>query len=198
MALPVTCVERGRWGYSSRLFSSEGTSSYYGLRAMMSGQAHKSYRAVGTPVSDQKGVWGEVSRKLGAMDSPSRSDAMQDVYRKYEEKLKGLEERLPVPTDCNGVVFVVAGMIVGSDLFDKKETLRKLWPKLIRSCSLDALEQPSKNQTSLSSATISTWLQNSAKATQEAFPSPGLGSDVRIDGEGVIGASLNFHGQLFS
>jgi len=156
----------------------------------MSGHVHKSYRSSGMPISDQREVWGEVSRKLGAMGSPSRSDAMQDVYQNYAAKLKELEEKLPAPTDCNAAVFVVAGVIVGSDFFDKKETLQKLWPKLIRSCSLDALEQPSQNVTSTSSDDISTWLERSAKATQEPFPSPGLGQDVRIEGEDVLGASL--------
>jgi len=190
MPLPVTCVERGRWGYSSQTFSSAGTSSYYGLRAMMSGQAYKSYRFAGTPTSDQQAVWSEVSRKLGAMGSPSRSDAMQDVYRNYNAKLKELEEKVPAPTDCNAAVFAVAGEVVGSDFFDKNETLRKLWPKLIRSCSLDALELSSRNATSASPNDISTWLERATKATLEPFPSPGMGSDVRIEGEDVLGASL--------
>ena len=190
MPLPVTCVERGRWGYSSRAFSSAGTSSYYGLRAMMSGHAHKSYRSSGMPISDQQEVWGEVSRKLGATGSPSRSDAMQDVYRNYATKLKELEEKLPAPTDCNAAVFVVAGVVAGSDFFDKKETLQKLWAKLIRSCSLDALEQPSQTVTSTSADDIATWLVRSTKAAQEPFPSPGLGQDVRIEGVDVLGASL--------
>ena len=190
MPLPVTCVERGRWGYSSRAFSSAGTSSYYGLRAMMSGHAHKGYQSSGMPISDQGKVWGEVSRKIHAMGSASRSDAMQDVYRNYEAKLKELEEKLPAPMDCNAAVFAVAGVVVGADFFDKKETLQKLWPKLIRSCSLDALEQSSPNATSTSADDISTWLKRSAKATQEPFPSPGLGQDVRIEGEDVLGASL--------
>jgi hypothetical protein len=124
MPLPVTCVERGRWGYSSSAFSSAGTSSYYGLRAMMSGHAHRSYRSSGRPTSDQREVWNEVSRKLHATASPSRSDAMQDVYRNYAAKLKELEEKLPAPTECNAAVFVVAGVVVGSDFFDKKETLQ--------------------------------------------------------------------------
>jgi hypothetical protein len=190
MPLAVTCVERGRWGYSSGAFSSAGTSSYYGLRAMMSGHAHQGYRSSGMPVSDQREVWGEVSRKIDAMRSPSRSDAMQDVYRNHAVKLKELEEKVPAPTDCNAAVFVVAGMVVGSDFFDKKETLQKLWPKLIRSCSLDALEQQTQNVRSTSAEDISTWLERSANAAQEPFSSPGLGQDVRIEGEYVLGASL--------
>ena len=71
---------------------------------------------------------------------------MQDVYRSYDTKVKELENELPAPTDSNAAVFVVAGVVVGSDFFDKKETLRQLWPKLIRSCSLDALDRPSQRR----------------------------------------------------
>ena len=190
MALPVTCVERGRWGYSSSAFSSPRTSSHYALRAMMTRQASQSYRFAGVPMSDQKKVWNEVSRKLGAMSSPSSSDAMQDVYRNYDLKLRELEEKLPAPSDCNGAVFIIAGSIVGTDFFDDADTLRKLWPKLIRSCSIDALERQAKNERSTSVHEISSWLEASASATQESFPSPGMGLDVRIEGQDVLGASL--------
>src|SRR6516164_76014 len=190
MALPVTCVERGRWGYSSSAFSSPRTSSHYALRAMMTRQASQSYRFAGVPMSDQKKVWNEVSRKLGAMSSPSSSDAMQDVYRNYDLKLRELEEKLPAPSDCNGAVFIIAGSIVGTDFFDDADTLRKLWPKLIRSCSIDALERQAKNERSTSVHEISSWLEASASATQESFPSPGMGLDVRIEGKDVLGASL--------
>ena len=141
-------------------------------------------------MSDQKKVWNEVSRKLGAMSSPSSSDAMQDVYRNYDLKLRELEEKLPAPSDCNGAVFIIAGSIVGTDFFDDADTLRKLWPKLIRSCSIDALERPARNERSIAVHEISSWLEASASATQEPFPSPGMGLDVRIEGKDVLGASL--------
>jgi len=190
MSLPVTCVERGRWGYRSSVFSSSHTSSYYGLRAMMHRHTTKSYHSAGVPISDQSEVWGEVSRKLNFMSSPSSSDAMQDLYRNYDAKLKKLEEKIFIPVACNGAVFVIHGRIVGSDLFDKVDTLRKLWPKLIRSCSIDALEPPTEKPRSLTEEEVLRWLESGASATQEAFPSPGMGLDVRIEGKDIIGASL--------
>jgi len=92
-----------------------------------------SYRSAGVPISNQSEVWGEVSRKMNFMGSRSSSDAMQDLYRNYDAKLKELEEKIFIPAGCNGTVFVIDGRIVGSDLFDKVDTLRKLWPKVIRS-----------------------------------------------------------------
>jgi len=156
----------------------------------MHGHTTKSYRFSGVPISDQGKVWGEVSRKLHFMGSPSSSDAMQDLYRTYDAKLKNLEGKISFPAGCNGAVFVVDGRIVGSDLFDKADTLHKLWPKLIRSCSIDALERPTENARSLTEEEVLRWLESGASATQEPFPSPGMGLDVRIEGEDVIGASL--------
>jgi len=83
MPLPVTCVERGRWGYRGKVFSSAHSSSHHRLRAMMAGQAAESYRRAGVPSADQAAVWGEVSRKLRTTGSSSSSDALQDVFRNY-------------------------------------------------------------------------------------------------------------------
>jgi hypothetical protein len=188
--LPVTCVERGRWGYTSSTFTSGRTSSYYALRAMMHGHTSQGYRAMGAPVSNQGQVWGEVSRKLESMGSSSRSDAMQDLYRNYDAKLNDLEGKLPATADGNGVAFVVNGWIVGIDLFDKAETLRKLWPKLIRSSSIDALEPPRGETRSITAEGVLKWLESGSNATQEPFQSPGLGLDVRIEGPDVVGAGL--------
>ncbi|MBI3666601.1 MAG: hypothetical protein HY236_10330 [Acidobacteria bacterium] len=190
MPLPVTCVERGRWGYSSRGFSSGHSSSHYRLRAMMAAQAAESYRQEGVPEAGQRAVWREVSRKLGVMGSKSPSDALQEVFGDYDRELQESVEKLPAPAGCSGAVFVVAGRIAGADLFDNPDTLRKLWPKLIQSCTIDALEPLTESPAAIAPEEISSWLERGARATQESFPSPGVGQDVRIEGEDLIGACL--------
>jgi hypothetical protein len=190
LPLPVSCVEQGRWGYSSPIFWSEQSSSHHTLRAMMAGQATQSYRRASVPGVDQASVWREVSRKMGAMGSRSSSNALQDVFHEYDRKLSESVEKLRAPAECNGAVFVMGGNIAGADLFDKPSTLCKLWPKLIRSCAIDALERSTQNPGSIEQQEIAIWLERVASAKQESFPSPGLGLDVRIEGEDVIGDSL--------
>lgn len=188
--LPVTCVERGRWGYNSRSFSSAHSSSHYGLRAMMKMQAAKSYRGSSVPGPDQAAVWQEVSRKLATMGSRSSSDALQDLFRDSARRLEESVANLPAPPDCNGAVFLIGGRIAGADLFDRPDTLRKLWPKLIKSCAIDALEAPTQILASTAPEQVLRWLGSGAGATQESFPSPGVGQDVSIEGEDLVGASL--------
>lgn len=38
-------------------------------------------------------------------------------------------------------MFAIGGKVSGFELFDSPDTLRKLWPKLLRSYGLDALDR---------------------------------------------------------
>lgn len=139
--------------------------------------------------SDQAAVWNEVSRKMGVMGATSPSGALHAVYQHYASRLNDWEEKAAAPPGCAGAVFVAGGDIVGADLFDKPETLRKLWPKLIRSCAIDALESSEEHEP-LKQEDVSQWLEKGLRAPRETFPSAGVGVDVRIEGDDIIGASL--------
>lgn len=200
--LPVSCVERGRWGYRTQTFSSGYSSSHYVLRAMMASGAADGDRGARETKANQAAVWREVSRKMRAMASRSPSDALQTIFLDHDAGLNELAEKFPVPTDCNGAVFVVRGIIAGADLFGSQETLRKLWPKLLRSCAIDALESPEQDRESTAAEEITRWLARGVDARQQAFPSPGIGLDVRIQGNEITGASLvvndqPVHAELF-
>jgi hypothetical protein len=97
--------------------------------------------------------------------------------------------RLPAPEAHHGAVFAIAGKISGADLFDKPETLRKLWPKLVRSCAVDAFEA-SRDARSISTQEVAAWLERDAGAQQTVFTSPGIGQDVRLQAEELFGAAL--------
>jgi hypothetical protein len=190
LPIPVSCVEAGRWRYRSRQFASSGTSSHGVLRKMMSLHAHEGYRTEGTPTSKQGEVWGEVSRKLGSLGSRSESAALYQTYEDHRQRLDEVLDKLHVPAECSGVVFAVAGKIAGADLFDKPATLAKLWPKLVRSHTLDVLEAPDAEAVTLTVDAVQQWLHSAASAKAEPFKSPGLGDDIRLEGEALVGAGL--------
>lgn len=190
MPIPVTCVERGRWGYQSRKFRSGDSSSHSRLRTIMSRQVTGSYRAVGSPKSDQGAVWNEVSRKMDKMGSTSNSDALHDMYKDYAQKLERVIGSLSPPQGSSGAAFAIDGKIVGADLFDKPATFIKLWPKLLKSYAMDALEDPKEKSKPLEPERIADWLKAASSAKQQWFQSPGVGQDVRIEGEKLVGATL--------
>lgn len=188
LPVPVSCVEAGRWRYRSQAFASKGTAAHGKLRRLMSKQVGKSYLCAGMPASDQSEVWGEVSRKLGAMGSVSPSSELDQAYEDHGRKLDELLSQVKAPAGCRGVVFAVGGRIAGADLFDKETTLAKLFAKLLRSYALDALETP--GGTPVSANDVHRWLTTAAGAQARPFRSPGLGEDVRLEGAGVVGAGL--------
>ena len=199
--IPVSCVEQGRWAYRSKSFGSHGTASHGKLRQVLSASVTESYMASSTPTSNQGAVWREVSRKMHSMDSVSDSMAMETMYESKRADLDALLAALPVPEGCNGVVFAVNGKVAGIDLFDRPETLGKLWPKLVRAYAVDAMEDGAGAD--LSEGEVESWLKNAAMSAAQPFKSPALGDDVRLTGAGVAGSGLvvedrPVHVQLFA
>ena len=190
LQIPVSCVEGGRWHRRSAKFASGLSMSHGKLRKMMSRQTHLGLQSARSPTSDQGAVWDEVSRKLSAMGSASASQAFEQVYQDCEIRLNDLSSRLQPPEGCQGVLFAVAGRIEGADLFDQPATLAKLWRKLVRAYALDAMEARATEAPPVTTDDVSRWLQSAAGAKTESYPSPGIGSDVRLEASALSGSAL--------
>ncbi|MGE5178051.1 MAG: ARPP-1 family domain-containing protein [Bacteroidota bacterium] len=191
--LPVSCVEAGRWSYRGRGFASKGSSSHYALRAMMAKKAHLFYRSRGTPESDQGEVWQEVDRKLAQHATQSPSHALDALYEKLGERLDESAAKVEPRADWCGAAFCFGGRIVGVDLFDRPETLRKQWPKLARGYALDVMDE--KDEGAVSKDRLETWIRGAASSLIDFFPSPGLGVDCRLESNEHVGALLVVDGR---
>jgi len=188
--VPVSCVEAGRWNDSSRGFSSSSRSSHATLRKMVVKRVSDSYRRRGNAASDQSEVWSEIRLKMARMGSDSATGALNDVYEDFNKPLSKTLDELEQPRDCHGVVFAVNGTIEGADLFDRPETLTKVWPKLARAYAIDALEASEDEPERVTSEAVTSWLRSAVGAKTDWFHSPGLGKDGRIEGEGLHGSAL--------
>ncbi|MFO0809990.1 MAG: DUF6569 family protein [Gemmataceae bacterium] len=190
LPVPVSCVEQGRWAYRSQNFGSVGTASHGNLRKLMTRQVSGSYVRFSAPLSHQGEVWQEVSRALSSHGSVSGSHALEQVYEDKRTDLDAAVQSLATPEGCNGAVFALRGKVVGADLFDRPDTFKKLWPKLVRAYALDALEAPDAAKKAVTPAEVAAWLGQSRDAVVKSFPSPALGQDVRFESPGLIGAGL--------
>ena len=189
VTIPVSCVEQGRWGYVSPEFSASAASSPSSLRFGLSQTVSSSYRTLGAPVSDQGKIWKEVRGKLRRMGSTSASESLDQVFTDYQEDLDQMISKVKLEDDCNGAVFVRGGKVVGLDLFDQPATLSKLFPKLLRSYAIDALENSEKVDV-VDTAAVRAWLSSAAQVKGERYKSVGLGDDIRFEGKDLVGGSL--------
>jgi hypothetical protein len=185
--LPVTCVEHGRWHSTSYGFSS-GESSYHSLRREKFAQVRSSLAATGRHTSDQSAVWDSVARK--AMDSGTHSltGAMNEIYQSRGVSLDGYLRAFPYLAGAVGFAVALGGRMAGADLFDQPETASVLWPKLVRSYAMDALDSPEGGAVERQRAVR--LIERARGARGETYPSLALGEDVRFDGDGMVGGGL--------
>jgi hypothetical protein len=193
--VPVSCVERGRWRYSAPTFSQVGTFGYSTLRRQKTQQVSANLEFGNEFAADQAAIWDEIDRKQACMGVSSDTNALYDVYKKYEEELensvRGLE---PVPGQSGLAVFI-EGRFVCLDLFDHPETLRKLWRKLLKSYAMEAIEARGDRENA-GEADLREVLGIIKASECSTYPSVGLGNAVRLRGPGIIGAGLIFNDKL--
>ena len=192
LALPVTCVEAGRWRQDTAQFASGG--SHYNARGRQQkvAEVSASLQRTGRADSDQSRVWSDIGDKLQRLAVPSPTAALHDITERYGADLGAYADALAeaVPGQI-GAVFALGREIVGADLFDRPQTLAGLLAKLAASYALDALEETSTDAPP-PVPVVAAWLQSAARADARVHPAVGLGRDLRLSGPKLSGAALEY------
>lgn len=144
--IPVSCVERGRWGYRSREFGSGGTHSPSALRYCLKASVSDSLSAERGHRSDQSSVWREVDRQQAALGAFSASSAMSDTFRAHQERLADFRRHLEYVDGATGLAVAIGNRVISFDLFDKSATCGKVWNRLLSGYVLDALEDSQQDR----------------------------------------------------
>jgi len=200
--IPVSCVESGRWHHRSREFSTAPRAHYAEGRAKKMAQVSHSMKSSGRKMSDQGAVWSDISEKFSKFRSSSATSAMSDIYEQQSVRLEDYVRSFSTSGEQVGALFAINGKIVGFDLFDSAGTLRKLFPKLLRSYGLDALDRvisapfTAEATQPPSQADAEGFLNTAAEAEGEEFHGVGEGRDVRLTSAGLTGAALASDGRI--
>jgi hypothetical protein len=202
LKIPVSCVEQGRWAYTSQHFSSSPSMSHSYMRSVQTDNVTKNLRAKSEYDADQGAVWQEVSRKMRSHSTSSRTAALHDVYDQTDNQLKEYLDAFSAP-EAEGILAAINGQVVGADLFDHHDTLKTLFPKLARSYALDALERKEAASGGATGDDTRQFFSAVGEAKDELYDSVGLGKDVRLSGEQVTGSGLLWddrvvHASLFN
>ncbi len=199
ITIPVSCVEAGRWSYSSNEFRSGPRAQYATARASKSKSVSQNMRMSQSYRSDQQEVWSDISAKSARMEAHSPTAAMSEMYEKRTMDLEKFVERFKAVDGQLGFVFLIDKAVAGLDLFDKPETLLKLMPKLVRSYALDALDTRSRRPAPSDqekSDLASNFLDSVKNAPMDTFPSIGIGQDLRPSTGSISGGALVVDGTL--
>ena len=184
--IPVSCVEQGRWHHVSHEFVS-GNYSPSTLRARKSRGVTASLRQRGRAESNQGEVWEDVAHCITAAGASAPTMAMRDVVEHRRESLDQYVAALPYPEDACGVVVAIDGTFVAADIFDRPDTLRRIWPRLVTGYAMDAIGHGKDNPGTFSAKAASVLLEHVGEIECTPCPSVGAGKDWRFEAEDVVG-----------
>jgi hypothetical protein len=203
VSIPVSCVERGRWARHSVDFSAAPRAQYAEGRARKMAQVSASLQSTGTRYSNQGAVWQDIDEKFHRLKATSRTSAMADIFEQHSAGLEEYVRSLPPEEGQVGAVFTIEGKVSGFELFDSPDTLRKLWPKLMRSYGLDALDRAGaageKGRDPTPDAgrdDVEAFLQRISGGEAKQYPGVGEGEDIRLSNIGLTGAALAARGRV--
>lgn len=191
LEIPVSCLERGRWGRRRRHRRDEAFAAAPVRRAQHAGVA-ESMRRRGSRDGDQAAVWRKVDQVLKRASVRSATAAASDVkeaaYGRQPSRAAAVEElaeRGPLPEQC-GIVVVHGRRVAAMDLFGAPHLLAAHWAALVRSY---LVESPAA--TGPPSATrVLQIIRRFASAQAKTAPGVGLGVEHRVADKRLTGQTL--------
>ena len=197
LEIPVSCLERGRWG-RRRTVRRDDVFTAPRVRAVKdAGVARSIMRGAGARDGDQGAVWSAVDDLLDRADLQSDTAAAADVKRaarwREPSRAAAIEQLAaggPLPGQC-GIVVAHGRRVTAMDLFGAPHLLVAHWGALIRSHLLEpaaaAAGKPSATQ-------VLDAVRSFASAPATETPGVGLGVDRRVAGERLAGHALTLNG----
>jgi len=188
IAIPVSCVEAGRWHMKSEDFRPAAHFFYSRGRASRAAQVTASMAASGLRLSDQGAVWADIAAKMERLGAESPTAAMSAIYEAQAASVDAYVRAFHWTEGQVGMVFAIGANEFGLDLLDRPDSMRKVFPKLLRSYALDAVELP--RSATVGKAQVDDFLVHVTRTAAMEHRAIGLGKDVRLTGGRVSGAGL--------
>ena len=193
LVVPVSCTEHGRWRYDMPAFEVAEFVADRDVRRAMRGSVSASVASGYGYRSDQGEVWDHVAELQAKHGVHSRTGAQRDAFQAKKPDLDKLLAAFPLVEGQQGMLVLHGDEVVGLDLVSIPEKYTRLHEKLLRSYAFEALvsDRTAVDDPALGRA----FLERIAGLHAQSFKSPGLGWDLRFEGNGVLGSVLTYRGR---
>jgi len=147
--------------------------------------------------SNQGRIWSEIHERQARRAAESPTGRMSELYNKDRPLLdEYLQQFRPVDNQV-GALFLINGKVAGLDGFGSPAILARVFPKLVESYAIDALDMYRPCNTDQPNGTDpELFLRGCLEALSEEQPSVALGTDFRLSSEDRIGAALVFQDRV--
>jgi hypothetical protein len=190
LAVPVACVEAGRWG--DRRHSRRGAAhSPPTLRHRKTASVNAA-KARGARYADQRAVWSSVAAYSAMLAAPSATDSYADVIDQRRMDVTRMTAGLvPLPGQ-RGLLVGVGGTVRGLELFDSAATFADYFGSVLVGYAMEAL---AAEPVATPSAHARRFIRRVAVASWSSSDAVGLGREITIEAEGVTGTGLAWDAQ---
>ena len=188
--VPVSCTEQGRWSYESEVFSDSCVVMSPSVRHHKVQSVSKSLRSNRGAQSDQSKVWQEIDKFSIKADVDSDTGAMRDVFESKQKLLEEYNKAFQFIDKQTGFLVIINNKVVGFDIFSCSNAFQILYPKLLKSYSMDAILSEKGKPNISSKKLIEAFFKLITLSTQSEHKTVGYGKDYRFTGKGTVGSAL--------
>ena len=197
--LPVSCVEQGRWQYTSRSFTGSRHVAPRSVRARKSADVAFSLRSGRRHVSDQGAVWNEVHSLDERFRVASRTTSLADTYAHLETDIDTLLASFKGDPEANGFAVLVGRQLLGVDIFNRRDVCATYLPKVLRAVAIEAMflgpDTPMPRAPEASFHAVD-FLDRIEAIPTERHPGVALGDELRFDTAQATGFRLEYESAL--
>ena len=130
MGIPVSCTEKGRWGYKSEFKQSHYIANYKTRRAKeYASRSQHHYQDV---------IWSSIHDLEVENAFASPTSAMEESYENLKANHNQIINEFEIMPGQNGVLVIVDGEIKGFELFLNSEIYREYHEKILKSYLIDS------------------------------------------------------------
>ncbi len=194
--IPVGCMQHGRWSWQGRHFATGEMRVDPGFRREAVRETTAAKRRRERPRLDQHRLWDKVDSRMAAycMASPS-SDYHEAMFQRSHEAREQVARYKPQAGDV-GVLVTCEGRLVAIEVTGSPQLWTGLADRTLPSYVFMAddpqeIEQLEKQPRDSAKG----WLKRLSQARVAASPAVGLGEDLEIAGDGIVGAGLQWSEQ---
>jgi len=193
-SIPVSCMEQGRWRFSSVRFAHGGDHSPSKVRRHareVEALCTKAMRAASPAMlaQAQGAVWSEISACSDRLGGRSSTGALDHLYELKGRDLDEWSKHFPWVDDQVGLLAFLGARPLGLDLIGGHRLYARLHKQLVRGYVMDALTAGPTRTIRVGEKTAAPFMERVKRATRTRAPTVGRG-EYRVLSGRVMGGEL--------
>lgn len=197
--IPVSCVEAGRWRYTTSKFSSEEYIAPVFFRRDKTINVNENLKSNRKHYAKQNEVWENVNSYCLAFRLVSNTNNLSDIYYKKKNDIDSFKKEFSINDNANGLAVLRDNILLGIDIFNKKDIYKEYFPKILKGIAMEVFNNKKEEKYFDKKNAFEKVLNffddydTIIKTTHDAV---GVGSEKRFVNQSYTGFELNYENHL--